>query len=92
MEPLTNSNVMAQSHTAWYVEILEWLKDNAIVWTSLILGWKAIDRGFKYLSDGRVSEIRQIVQEEIGKDIVPEIKRLSQSIDGLKESIWEIKK
>lgn len=81
-----------QSEMGFWEQIFLWVKENTIALGSIGLGWKAIDRGFKYLSDGREKELRRIVTEELGKEIQPEIKKLSTSIDELKESIWALKK
>lgn len=77
--------------TAWYIEILVWCRDNAIVWTSLILGWKALDLGFKYLKDGREAAIRQIVQDEINRGVSGKLDHLSEKIEMLGDAVLALK-
>lgn len=78
--------------TTWWMDILNWFKDNALVVGSLALGWKAIDKGFKFLAEGREAQIRSIVSDEISKRVNPEIKELTKGIKDLQHSIWELGK
>lgn len=87
----TKTNNMQQDTTEWWMDILNWFKENAIVVSSLILGWKALDKGFKFLADGREAAIRAIVAQEIKQAVNPEIKDLTEGIKELRESIWELK-
>jgi hypothetical protein len=82
---------MATQSTNWWMDILNWCKDNALVVGSLGLGWKAVDKGFKFLAEGRESEIRKIVHQEIKEAVNPDIKELTEGIKELRESIWELK-
>ena len=82
---------MIHKDTAWYIEILMWCKDNAIVWTSFFLGWRALDLGFKYLNNGRDAAIRHIVQDELSKGLGIEIKQLSSDVKDLGHAIFELK-
>ncbi len=77
-------------NTAWYIDILTWCRDNAIVWTSFLLGWKALDLGFKYLKDGRESQIRQIVQDEINKGVSQKLDNLSDKVEMLGDAIFKL--
>lgn len=90
MEYLTRTK-MTHKDVAWYIEILLWAKDNAVIWTSFALGWKAIDVGFKYLNNGRDASIRHIVQDELSKGVSIEIKQLSSDIKDLGHAIFELR-
>lgn len=78
-------------NSTWYIEILIWCRDNAIVWTSLVLGWKALDLGFKYLKDGREQAIRSIVQDEINKGVSGKLDHLSEKIEMLGDAVLALK-
>lgn len=75
----------------FWQQLFDWIKDNTIMLSSVVLGWKAIDKGFKYLSEAREQELRKIVNEELGREIQPEIRNLREAIDSLKDSIWKLK-
>ncbi|MGN6822755.1 MAG: hypothetical protein ACTHJ7_08305 [Candidatus Nitrosocosmicus sp.] len=83
---------MNQQPVIWWMQIFNWVKDNTVVLGSIALGWKAIDKGFKFLSEGRESEITKIVQKEIKESVNPDIKELTEGIKELRESIWELSK
>lgn len=82
---------MPEQQSVWWLDILNWFKDNAIVVGSLGLGWKALDKGFKFLADGREAEIRKVVQDEMKNSVGPEIKNLADAVNELRESIWTLK-
>jgi hypothetical protein len=82
---------MQQPNTVWWMDILNWFKDNALVVGSLGLGFKALDKGFKFLSEGREAQIRAIVAQEIKANVNPNIKELTEGIKELRESIWDLK-
>jgi len=92
MAHLKMNRVMQNESLGFWEQVFNWIKDNTIALGAIGLGWKAIDKGFKYLSDGRVDEIRKIVNEELANEIRPAIKNLTESIDDLKQSIWSLKK
>lgn len=84
----------------WYIQVLEWLVEHAVVWTTLILGWKAIDMGFKYLKDRRLAEellereareakIRQIVQDEMNKGVLMRLDNISDKVDDLSNAFFK---
>lgn len=78
---------MQQEPLSWWMEILIWVKDNAIIWATVALGWKAIDKGFKYLKEGREAEIRAIVKDEITRNVNHELERLAGTIDKLADKV-----
>ena len=82
---------MPQPETHWYIETLAWLRDNAIAWTSFILGWKALDLTFKWLKDGRDAAIRNVVRDEINKSMGPQLDNLSDKVDKLGNAVFELK-
>jgi len=90
MKHLTN-NIMTSPPNHWYIDLLLWIKDNAVVWTSLILGWKGLDLGFRLIKDGRDNAIRSIVQDEIGRSMAPKLDNLSDKIETLGNAVFELR-
>lgn len=82
---------MTNEPNHWYIDLLLWVKDNAIVWTSLILGWRGMDMGFKFLKDGRDNAIRGIVQEEIKLSMGPKLDNLSDKVERLGDAVFELR-
>lgn len=80
-----------EQNSAWYWELLKWFESHAVAWTSLILGWKALDLGFKFLKDGRDTAIRSIVQDEINKSMAPKLDNLSDKIEKLGDAVFELR-
>lgn len=87
----TLTNKMEPKETHWYIECLIWLKDNALAWTSFILGWKAIDLTFKWLKDGREAAIRNIVRDEINKSMAGKLDNLSDKVEQLGHAVFELR-
>lgn len=85
------SKTMNNMHETWWAPVWDWIKDNMIVFGSFALAWKGISQAFKYLSEGRNAEIRAIIKDEINARVDPQIGKLSNSIDDLKEAIWDLK-
>lgn len=81
---------MANQPSNWYIQILEWLKDNTIVWTSFLIAWKGLDLGFKYLKEGREATIRNIVQDEINKGVSLKLDNLSEKVENLGNAIFKL--
>lgn len=84
---LQKNNIMAASPQDWWFTFFAWLKDNTILFMVFALGWKAIDKVFKYFSAARDAELRKIVHDEMN----PSIKELSDKISQLGEAIWGMK-
>lgn len=81
---------MANHQTEWYIQILEWVRDNAIVWTSFLIAWKGLDLGFKFLKEGREGAIRHIVQDEINKGVSLKLDNLSEKVESLGNAIFKL--
>jgi hypothetical protein len=89
---MENLNIkMQQPEVVWWMGVLNWFKDNALIVGSLGLGFRALDKGFKFLSEGREAQIRAIVSQEIKQTVNPNIKELTEGIKELRESIWDLK-
>lgn len=71
--------------------IIEWLADNWAKIGLFILAFKFTDSFFSWLTKRSEARIKQIYSEQYTETVKPEITRLSNSIDSLKESIWELK-
>lgn len=80
MEYLKN-NQMHES--IWWEPVFSWLKDNTIIFLSFAVAWRGIDRGFKFLSEGRDGRTREIVKAEV--------KPLEEKIDHLVEVFYTFK-
>jgi hypothetical protein len=78
---------MAASPQDWWFTMFAWIKDNTILFMVFALGWKAIDKVFKYFSEARDAELRKIVHDEMN----PSIKELSSKIQELGEAVWALK-
>lgn len=84
----SKTNIMHE----WWIPIGKWIENNTLLFTCFALAWKAIDRAFKYMSDVQTAKLNKALDERIGTTVMPEIKRLHESIDELRESIWDLKK
>lgn len=82
---------MQQQPESWWMGILNWVKDNALIWSTFLLAWKAIDVGFKYLKEGREGEIRAIVKDEISRNVNHELDKLADKVDKLGDAVFELK-
>ena len=78
-------------NSSWWTPMAKWVMDNTIVFLVFGLAWKGLSQAFKYLSEGRNAEIRAIIKEEINARVDPQITKLTDSIDDLKEAIWALK-
>lgn len=87
----SKSNSVAEQPSSWYIDLLVWIKDNSIVWTSFLLAWKGLDLGFKFLKEGRDAAIRSIVQDEINKSMTPKLDNLTDKIERLGEAVFALK-
>lgn len=83
---------LMQQPTSWWQPIAEWAAANAPIFAGLGIVWKIVDRTFKYLSEARDERINTLIDQKLTTRITPEIHKLSNSIDELKEAIWEMKK
>ncbi len=91
MEFSTTKQVAEQPQNNAFIEVLMWFKENAFIWTSFVLAWKALDLTFKFLKDGRDSAIRSIVTDEINKSMAPKLDNLSEKIETLGNAVFELR-
>ena len=82
---------MQQNDIAWYIAIIEWFDNNWKLVAGFALASQFIDRFFKWLTKRSEARIKEILKDEIDESVKPELSKLSDSIDALKESIWELK-
>lgn len=93
--------IMTNKQSDWYIQILEWCIDHALVWTTLVLGWRGLDLGFKEIrrrdeiaarkaEADREAFIRQIVQDEISKSVAHELGKLSSEVRLLGDAIFKL--
>lgn len=82
---------MNNLHESWWAPLARWAMDNTIVFAAFGLSWKGLSLAFKHLSEGRNAEIRAIIKDEINARVDPQIGKLTNSIDDLKEAIWDLK-
>lgn len=83
---------MSQSNSPWWLELIAWIKENVLLFSVFALAWKGLDKGFKYLSEGRDERIAVLIEQKLSAKVTPQIEKLSDSIDELKEAIWAINK
>lgn len=83
---------MQQPAAPWWQPILEWIASNTVLFGVFALLWKAIDKGVEIWKEARDERINQLIEKQLKNVVTPEIKKLSESIDDLKEAIWDLKK
>ena len=88
MAYLTNK---MNENTHPFNSLVEWLAENWKYIAGFGLASQLIDRFFKWLTKRSEARIKEIYNEQYDNKVKPEISRLTQSIDALKESIWELK-
>lgn len=81
---------MSQPNGSWWMQIFEWIKENTIIFVVFGLSWKGLDKGFKYLSEGRDERITLLIEQKLNSKVTPQIEKLSDSIDELKDAIMAI--
>jgi hypothetical protein len=91
MEHLKINN-MQQPQSVWWQTVLDWIGQNTVLFGVLGLIWKAIDKGFEHLEKTRNERLINLIETHLKTTVTPEIKKLSESIDDLKNAIWEMKK
>lgn len=79
-----------QSNTTLNI-IIDWLAENWAKMAIFGLAYKFIDRFFAWLTKRSEARIKEIYAEQYKETVKPEITRLSESIDSLKDSIWQLK-
>src|SRR6478736_2990565 len=88
--------------TTWYIDVLVWCRDNAVVWTSFLLGWKGLDLGFKAWNANKAREdakearemddrIRGFVKDEINRGVAQKLDHLSDKIEMLGDAVLALK-
>lgn len=56
-------------------------------WSTIgVVLWNAINKTFKYFSDSRDAELRDIVK----KEVKPQLDELTKKIEELSKNIWEL--
>jgi hypothetical protein len=88
MAYLTNK---MNENTHPFNSLVEWIAENWKYIAGFALASQLIDRFFKWLTKRSEARIKEIYNEQYDNKVKPEISRLTQSIDALKESIWELK-
>lgn len=99
MDILKNKMAIKQD-TGWYIQLLQWCVDHALVWTTLILGLTAIDKTFKEIRRRKEADekkelelqelrIRKIAQEEIQKEVLTRLKDINEKVDTLTSAFFK---
>lgn len=70
---------------------ITWLSENWEKIAGFGLASQFVDRFFKWLTKRSEARIIEIYKEQYEHTAQPEIKRLTQAMDDLKQSIWELK-
>lgn len=84
----------AKQDNGWYIQLLEWCVDHALVWTTFLLGLTAVNKAFKEIQRrGEAAEkkelqlqeahIRKIVQEELYKEVLTRLHDINEKVDTL---------
>jgi hypothetical protein len=92
-----SKTIMTNKQGDWYIQILEWCVDHALVWTTFLLGFTAIDKTFKEIRKRREASeklelerhdlrMRQIVQEEITKGVLMRLDKIAEKVDDLNDA------
>ena len=89
MEYLQKNKMNEDTHP--FNSLVEWIAENWKYIAGFALASQLIDRFFKWLTKRSEARIKEIYNEQYDNRVKPEISRLTQSIDALKESIWELK-
>jgi hypothetical protein len=89
MEPSQTTNIkMSQPQQQWWEPITAWLSANTILFIIAGLAWKFLDKIVEMWEKSQDARISRLIDAKLN----PEIKKLSESIDDLKEAIWDLKK
>jgi hypothetical protein len=83
----SKTHKMANPNPVWWEQVLLWLKDNWFNLSVMFLVYRAIDKVFKYASDGRDEHFKEIVKETVEGDL----KTINEKLDKLTNSVFEIK-
>jgi len=74
------------SHPDFWVNIFDLGKTLAPWGTIGVVLWNAINKVFKYFSDSRDAELREIVK----KEVKPQLDEMSAKIEALSKNIWSL--
>lgn len=89
MERSQQMNIkMSQPSQQWWEPITAWLSANTILFIIAGLAWKFLDKIVYIWEKSQDARISRLIDAKLN----PEIKKLSESIDDLKEAIWDLKK
>jgi len=89
MAYLTNKMQTEDTHS--FNSLVEWISENWKYIAGFGLASQFIDRFFKWLTKRSEARVKEIYNEQYDSRVKPEITKLTQSIDDLKESIWQLK-
>jgi len=85
------TNKMQGEESNAFNTFVSWLDENWKYVAGFGLASQLVDQFFKWLTKRSEARIKEIYKEQYDNTVKPEISKLTQSIDGLKESIWELK-
>jgi hypothetical protein len=91
MDILKIKQMQGNEEVGIFKNFLDFLTSIAPWGACTIAFWKFIDWLARYMEDTRKARVREIVKETLEEFTNPQIDRLSESIDKLKEAIWELK-
>lgn len=83
---------MSQPSQQWWEPILSWIGANSVLFMCFGLAWKFLDKIVEIWEKSQDARISRLIDNRLNSTVTPEIKRLSESIDDLKEAIWSIQK
>ena len=70
----------------WWEPILSWIGANSVLFMCFGLAWKFLDKLVEIWDKSQDARINRLIDTRLN----PELKKLSESIDSLKEAIWSI--
>lgn len=92
MERSQTTNIkMSQPQQQWWEPITTWLSANTILFIIAGLAWKFLDKIVEMWEKSQDARISRLIENKLNASVSPEIKKLSESIDDLKEAIWKMK-